>query len=196
MDVVEVVEHPREMRSDARDNRAKIVAIATDIIEQQGTMASLNEIAKRAGVGPATLYRHFPTREDLLAEVLIVWVERVRVAAEATVITSKDDLIDWLERLSAIAREYRGLAGSIAASMEDEDSPLKHAHRATLDANDRVFDQARALGIVAGGVDGGTVGRLVTGVAMVAEAATLPREQVRTMLAVILEGLIVCSEAG
>ena len=57
------------MRSDARDNRAKIIAAAIDIIEQQGTMASLNEIAKQAGIGPGTLYRHFPTRDELLAEV-------------------------------------------------------------------------------------------------------------------------------
>lgn len=188
-----MAEQSREMRSDARDNRVRIVAVATDIIEQQGTMASLNEIAKRAGVGPGTLYRHFPNREALLAEVLTAWVERVRDAAAATIITTRDDLVEWLERLSNIANAYQGLAGSIAASEDDENSPLRAAHAATLVANDEVFEQARLLGITDGPVDAGTVGRLVTGVSMVAEAAALSREQVRVMLTVILDGLIVIS---
>lgn len=184
------------MRSDARDNRARIVAVATDIIEQQGTMASLNEIAKRADVGPGTLYRHFPTRDALLAEVLVTWVARVQDAADATVIASRDDLVDWLERLALISNAYRGLAGIIAASADDEQSPLRSAHRAVLDANDRVFDQARSIGLTAGPVDAGTVGRLVTGVAMATEQAGLSAEQTRTMLSVILDGLLVSARSA
>jgi len=184
------------MRSDARDNRARIVAVATDIIEQHGTMASLNEIAKSAGVGPGTLYRHFPTRDALLAEVLIAWVARVQDAADATVIVSKADLIEWLERLAGISNAYRGLAASIAASADDDESPLRSAHRATRDANDRVFDLARVAGLVAGPVDAGTVARLVTGVAMATEQAHLTPEQTHAMLAVILEGLLVQAAVG
>ncbi len=184
------------MRSDARDNRARIIAVATDIIEQQGTMASLNEIAKRADVGPGTLYRHFPTRDALLAEVLGAWVERVRDAADATVIESKNDLVDWLHRLARVSNEYRGLAASIAASADNNDSPLRSAHQATLDANDRVFEQARLAGLVAGPVDAGTVARLVTGVAMATEQAELTDEQTRTMLEVILDGIVVRAQSS
>jgi AcrR family transcriptional regulator len=184
------------MRSDARANRAKIIAAATDIIEQHGTMASLNEIAKRAGIGPGTLYRHFPTREGLLAEVLVAWVARVEESAAATVISSTGDLVDWLERLAVISNAYRGLAASIAASAVDEDSPLRAAHAATLRANDRVFAQGRAVGLFAGAVDAGTVGRLVTGVAMAAEQAGLSHAQTRTMLEVILDGLLVRARSG
>jgi len=184
------------MRSDARHNRAKIVAAATDIIEQHGTMASLNEISKRAGIGPGTLYRHFPDRDELLAEVLIAWVARVEEAAEATVIRSKSDLVDWLDRLASISNAYRGLAASIAASAQNESSPLRSAHAATLRANDRVFAQGRAIGLFAGPVDAGTVGRLVTGVAMATEQASLSAEQTRTMLEVILDGLLVRAASG
>jgi len=178
------------MRSDARDNRARIVAAATDIIEHEGTMASLNEIAKRAGVGPGTLYRHFPTRDALLAEVLVAWVERVEDAADATSIAEKGDLVDWLEQLAGISNAYRGLAASIASVAGDETSPLRSAHQATLDANDRVFDKARAAGLTDAPVDAGTVARLVTGVAMATEQANLTHQQTRTMLEVILEGLL------
>ncbi|KXF53616.1 hypothetical protein AXA44_43745 [Rhodococcus sp. SC4] len=191
-----MAEHNREMRADARDNRARILAVATDVIEQQGTMASLNEIAKRAGVGPGTLYRHFPTREDLLGEVLETWVGRVRDTAHASQITSRDDLVDWLECLSEISRAYRGLSASMAATMADDSSPLRDAHSASLEANDEVFERARAIGLINGRVDAGTVGRLVTGVAMVAEQAELPRSQVRDMLEVVLSGLMASVESA
>lgn len=187
---VRVAEVRREMRADARENRARVLAAATNVIEQEGTAASLNQIAKRAGVGPGTLYRHFPTRELLLAEVLQTWAGRVTDAANDAVITSRDDLIDWLERLAAISNTYRGLAGSLASTMGDHDSPLSAAHTAALDANDTVFGKARASGLIAGPVDAGTVARLVTGVAMVAEQAELPKQQVRDMLDVVLAGLI------
>ncbi|MGW2092282.1 TetR/AcrR family transcriptional regulator [Promicromonospora sukumoe] len=164
--------------------------MATDVIEQQGTSASLNEIAKRAGVGPGTLYRHFPSREALLAEVLATWVARVQEAAGSAPVRTLDDLVDWLGRLSGIASGYRGLAASMAASMDDETSPLREAHRASLEANTLVFRRAREAGLIDHDVDSGTVARLVTGVAMVAEQGDLPPEQVRDMLRVILDGLI------
>lgn len=180
---------PHELRADARENRLRILAVATDVIEQQGTTASLNEIAKRAGVGPGTLYRHFPSREALLAEVLATWVTRVEDAAESAPVRTRDDLVDWLGRLAGIASGYRGLAASMAASMDDESSPLRHAHRASLAANTLVFERAREAGLIDHAVDSGTVARLVTGVAMVAEQAELPPDQVRDMLRVILDGL-------
>ncbi|MBY3988757.1 TetR/AcrR family transcriptional regulator [Rhodococcus fascians] len=185
-----MAEARRVMRADARENRARVLAAATDVIEQEGTTASLNQIAQRAGVGPGTLYRHFPTRELLLAEVLQTWAGRVTAAANRTVITSRDDLIDWLERLAAISNTYRGLAGSLASTMGDDNSPLRAAHSAALEANETVFNKARANGLIAGPVDAVTVARLVTGVAMVAEQAVLPRQQIRDMLDVVLAGLI------
>lgn len=185
-----MAEAHREMRADARENRARLLAAATDAIEKEGTTASLNEIAKRAGVGPGTLYRHFPTREVLLAEVLQTWVGRVTQAADTATVRSREDLIDWLERLAAISNTYRGLSSSLASTMDDDHSPLRVAHHAALDANDVVFEKARAAGLISTPVDAGTVARLVTGVAMVAEQADLTRGQIRDMLDVILAGLM------
>ena len=186
----------RELRSDARDNRAKIVAVATDLIEKDGTMASLNEIAKTAGVGPATLYRHFATRDELLAEILGTWLVRVQDAADEWVVESRSDLVAWLERLANIANTYRGLSASLAASMVDAESPLSSAHRTTLSANELVFEKARAAGVIDGPVDSGTVARLVTGVAMVADSAELPAEEVGEMLSIILDGLMVRAQSA
>ena len=65
------------MRADARRNRDRIVEVAREVFRERGYDASLDEIAKRAGVGPGTLYRHFPTRDALLDAVMQVWVDRV-----------------------------------------------------------------------------------------------------------------------
>ncbi|MEU6534377.1 helix-turn-helix domain-containing protein [Streptomyces sp. NPDC047000] len=59
---------PRTLRSDARDNRARILEAARAVFGEDGLSAPVREVARHAGVGPATLYRHFPTKQDLIAE--------------------------------------------------------------------------------------------------------------------------------
>src|SRR6266542_5619891 len=65
---------PTRLRADAQRNRDKLLAAARAVFAEQGPEASLDEIAKRAGVGSGTLYRHFPTRDDLIGAV---YAERV-----------------------------------------------------------------------------------------------------------------------
>jgi AcrR family transcriptional regulator len=64
--------HPRTLRSDARDNRDLILSAARVLFAAEGLAVPMREIARRAGVGPATLYRHFPTKEMLVTEALTV----------------------------------------------------------------------------------------------------------------------------
>jgi AcrR family transcriptional regulator len=73
----------RKPRADAQRNRERILAIAKKEFTRSGANASLEEIAKKAGVGPGTLYRHFPTREDLLVAVYRSEIEKL-AAAERT----------------------------------------------------------------------------------------------------------------
>ncbi|WP_326566250.1 helix-turn-helix domain-containing protein [Amycolatopsis rhabdoformis] len=56
---------PQTLRSDARDNRDRILTAAREVFAAEGLDVPMREVARRAGVGPATLYRHFPTKEDL-----------------------------------------------------------------------------------------------------------------------------------
>ena len=67
----------RKPRADALRNRERILAVAKKAFTRSGANASLDEIAKQAEVGPGTLYRHFPTREDLLAAVYSTEVEKL-----------------------------------------------------------------------------------------------------------------------
>src|SRR5882757_8387858 len=70
----------RKPRADAQRNRERILEVAKQIFTRRGAGASMDEIAKRAQIGPGTLYRHFPTRDDLLAAVYISEVEKLAEA--------------------------------------------------------------------------------------------------------------------
>ncbi len=72
---------PRKPRTDAQRNRARILEVAKDAFTRSGADASLDDIAKQAGVGPGTLYRHFPNRDALIEAVYRTEVEKVAAAA-------------------------------------------------------------------------------------------------------------------
>ena len=67
----------RKPRADAQRNRERILEVAKQVFMRRGAEASMDEIAKRAKIGPGTLYRHFPSRDDLLAAVYISEVEKL-----------------------------------------------------------------------------------------------------------------------
>jgi AcrR family transcriptional regulator len=105
------VEHVKPLRADGRRNRERIVAAAAELISQEGAQASLEEIARRAGVGSATLHRHFPSRQTLLEAVFRDGV--AQLCARAAAQTGEDpaaELAAWLEELTVYTAANRGLA--------------------------------------------------------------------------------------
>src|SRR6516165_4802662 len=72
----------RTLRVDAQRNRERILEVAKEAFTRSGAEASLDDIAKGAGVGPGTLYRHFPTREELLVAVYRTEMERLAAAEQ------------------------------------------------------------------------------------------------------------------
>lgn len=70
----------RKPRADAQRNRAHILQVARQVFTQHGADASMDQIAKTARIGPGTLYRHFPTRDDLLSAVYITEIEKLAEA--------------------------------------------------------------------------------------------------------------------
>jgi AcrR family transcriptional regulator len=88
----------RKTRADAQRNRALLLEVAKREFTRSGANTSLEEIAKRAGVGPGTLYRHFPTRDDLLQAVYRSELERLAEAERqfAQTMTPIDALRSWL----------------------------------------------------------------------------------------------------
>jgi AcrR family transcriptional regulator len=114
-------ESARPLRADARENREKLLLVASERFAACGPDVPLEQIARDAGVGIGTLYRHFPTREALIEAVYRNEVDQVCAAAD-TLLAERapaDALAEWMTRFVAYAATKRGLAGalkSIAAS--------------------------------------------------------------------------------
>jgi AcrR family transcriptional regulator len=104
-------------RADGRRNRERLLAAAEAVIARDGAGASLEEIARRAGVGSATLHRHFPGRRALLDAVFHEGV--VRLCRRAEELLEADDpreaLATWLEELTVYSATTRGVATTLLA---------------------------------------------------------------------------------
>jgi AcrR family transcriptional regulator len=137
------------MRADARRNYDRILAAAETEIARSGAGASLEEIARRAGVGSATLHRHFPSRQALLDAVFHERIEGI--CAQARELAEADDpgraLAEWLRALAAYGATTRGLAASMLAgglavpSNSGCEKMLAHA-------GGELLDRAQAAGAV------------------------------------------------
>src|SRR5690242_11260854 len=128
-------------RSDARRNRDAILAAALDALTESPD-ASLNAIAKRAGVGNATLYRHFPTREELVLATYEREVGRLVEAAEALMHERApiDALRIWVKRLARYAVTKHGLADALrTATSPGNDLSSTGTYDAIVGALDRLI---------------------------------------------------------
>jgi AcrR family transcriptional regulator len=117
-------EPARPMRADARENREKLLRAASEHFTAGGPDVSLEVVARTAGVGIGTLYRHFPTREALVEAVYRNEVDLLCAATETLLAERQpaDALAEWMERFVAYAKTKRGLLSalkSVAASQSD-----------------------------------------------------------------------------
>src|SRR5215469_6347570 len=109
---------PRPMRADAQRNYARLLdAASAAFVEHGADDVSLEEIARRAGVGIGTLYRHFPTRQALLEAVYRDQVELLRARAERLLNqdSAGDAFADWVRALAAFASTKRSLISAMLA---------------------------------------------------------------------------------
>lgn len=181
------------MRADARRNYDRIVEVAREVFREQGYDASLDEVAKRAGVGPGTLYRHFPKRENLLDAIMQSWVDRVTETADKALAhegSDRDLLVNWFEEYVGLISQHKGGPAKLTSAMEDESSPIRTKCQTLSSANERVLAHLREDGALRTGVDTVQVCRLVGGIATVADQSELDAAAVRPMLEVIADGLL------
>lgn len=115
----------KAMRADARRNREKLVAVAAAAFAEHGVNTSLEEIARRAGVGIGTLYRHFPTREHLVETVYRREVDLLCHASEdlARRLPPDEALAQWMQSLVGYTATKRGMSDSLRI-LFDADSEI------------------------------------------------------------------------
>lgn len=182
------------MRADAKRNRDRIVEVAREVFREQGYDASLDLVAKRAGVGAGTLYRHFPARENLVDAIMQSWVDRVEDAADKVIAhegSPRDVLVAWFETYAELISLHKGGPAKITSAMGDPTSPIVTKCQVLTRASGRVLERLETSGALRDDVDAVQICQLVGGVATVADNANQPVSAVRTLLEVVADGLLV-----
>ncbi|MEU6583484.1 helix-turn-helix domain-containing protein [Nocardia sp. NPDC046763] len=159
------------MRSHAQRNYDRVIAAASAVFAESGPDASLNEIARRAEVGPGTLYRHFPTRQDLQAAVL---KERIAaLARHGEELSSAADavaaLVEWLRALLVHAKSDRGLGAAILTSAAHSEVDC---HTVIREAAVELVERAQRVGAVRADVSIDDLIHLVAGIGLAAAHAS------------------------
>ncbi|MCW2817224.1 MAG: transcriptional regulator, TetR family [Marmoricola sp.] len=181
------------MRADAKRNYDRIVEVAREVFREQGYDASLDLVAKRAGVGAGTLYRHFPTRDALVDAIMQSWVDRVTETAEKALAHEgppREVLLGWFEAYVALISLHKGGPARITSALGDQQSPIRTKCQTLTAAADRVVVRLREEGALRDGVDAVQMCRLVGGVAAVADQGDLGADAVRPLLEVVADGML------
>ncbi|WP_199723609.1 TetR/AcrR family transcriptional regulator [Micromonospora sp. CV4] len=173
----------RPKRADARRNYDALIAAARDAFAEHGAAASLEDVARRAGVGIGTLYRNFPSRRHLFEAVYVEEVRALsRSAADLAELPPWDALVAWLHRFVAYVATKRALAEELL-----HDSEIFRSCRTEIyAAGEPLMNRAQAAGEVRDDIGFDDVVRLISGLTMAQFPAPEQRDRV---LGVALDGL-------
>ncbi|MFZ2870951.1 TetR/AcrR family transcriptional regulator [Zavarzinia sp.] len=176
------------LRADAQLNKARILAAAEDVFRERGAGASLDEVAKRAGVGIGTLYRRFPTREDLLAATysarFLAFAETSR--ARAVDLAPANALRAYLEELVEYANVYRGFAASLGTVLQIGTPGCL----ATSKEGARLLHTAQEAGAIRPDIRFDDIVCIATAISLATEQDSSPKAHIAHLVAIFMNGLV------
>ena len=186
-DMVPEASTARPLRADAQRNYEKLLAAGRAAFTEEGSSASLEEIARRAGVGIGTLYRHFPTRQALLEAVYLEEVDALcRTADDLADEQPWEALVAWLHRFVAYVATKEALAQELFAYVDRDADVFRRCHTMFYAAGEPLLERAQAAGIVRPDTNILDVVRMVVGIAKMPSA---PPDQIERVLDMALDGL-------
>jgi len=178
----------RPLRADAARNRQLLLAAAREAFDRHGVTASLDDIARAAGVGPGTLYRHFPTRDQLVLAVIdegLIDIHRLGVA-----LLDEDDLMGalrrWLDAYVAQAGMFDGLARTLTRRRADDERSTCQLARS---AGGALVARAAAAGLIRDDIDIADVLDIAAAIAWVGEQPERGAGRRERLLRVVVDGL-------
>jgi AcrR family transcriptional regulator len=180
----------RPMRADAQRNYASLLKTARVAVSERGADIVLEDIARSAGVAIGTLYRHFPTRQDLLEAVFLDETNELRARAEelASAPVPFDALMSWLRLQMDFAARGRSMGAAIMAAKHVPGTRIYDANKAMHDAGEVLLLRAQAAEQIRTDVHILDVIRLVYGIALVNEHASDP-DGANRMLDLVIAGI-------
>ncbi|NBE93249.1 TetR/AcrR family transcriptional regulator [Nonomuraea sp. KC401] len=183
---------PDRQRADARRNHARILAVAEEEVAAHGAGASLEQIARVAGVGSATVRRHFPTRRALLEAVSRQRIESL--CARANELASEDDsrvaLLSWLGDVVSYCVAARGLAAALSYEGAESGSVYENTCSAMMEkAGDPLLRRAVRDGAVTEGVTVADLIALIIGIVSTTEHHPDPAAKAERLFRLAVTGL-------
>ncbi|MCU1655811.1 MAG: TetR/AcrR family transcriptional regulator [Pseudonocardiales bacterium] len=184
-----VTSGPR-LRADAQRNRDRLLAVAVQALSQDGPEVTLEAIAKNAGVGIGTLYRHFPTREALVEAAYRNELARLGDAVDELLQAMPADaaLRAWMDRFVDYMTTKRGMAEALRAVIASGGNPFAHSRDRLVTAITTLVHAASKAGTVRSDVEPEDVLTSLSGVSLAA-GAPAQREQADRLLDLLMDGL-------
>jgi AcrR family transcriptional regulator len=186
---IESADDHRPLRADARDNRERLLRTARVVFAEQGAHASLNKIAQRAGVGPGTLYRHFPNLQALVVAIIGGDVENLCADGR--------DLLDhpspgealrtWLRAVAVHATAMRGLVATQMAAQPSAGAgdALAACHEAILSTGAALLTRAQREAGTPGDIDIADLLKLANAIAWASEQTPQDPDVLDRLLALV-----------
>lgn len=177
----------RRIRSDATANRERVMQAADRLFRERGVDVPLDEIAAAAGLGSATLHRHFRGRADLVHAVLDA--QAAQLAASAGLLLAEhgpdEALRAWLPALIGFSMSYRGLAALLAA--HDADTTLSTRHEALTRACQHLLSTAQDSGHARSTINASALLRLAHAIAVAAAGSA---DEATRLTGIVMDGLL------
>jgi len=180
-------------RADARRNYELLIAAAADAFAEHGADdVSLEEIARRAGLGIGTLYRHFPARQDLLEAVYRDQVDGLAVLAGKlrTAEAPGAALAEWLRAFAAFGRTKRSLSTAIVATIGKDSALISECSKVLRGCTAELLTRAQEAVEVRPEIQPADLLRLTHGLIVATDSATGDTGQVNRMLDLLMGGLL------
>jgi AcrR family transcriptional regulator len=180
----------KTMRADARQNHERLLAAATEAFAEAGADIALDAIARRAGVGVGTLYRHFPTREALVEAVYRSAVGDLCAAADDLLASHPPDvaLAEWMDRVVGYAAGKRGMAGALSSAVASGSDIYGEVRSQMLGAIGTLLAAGVATGTLRRDVAAEDVLRAMSAVWQIDDVLSAP-EQAHSLLRLLMDGL-------
>lgn len=181
----------RGRRSDATRNRTRLLAAATELFVERGPDVPYTEIAKAAKVGVGTIYRHFPTREELIEAAYRSELDAVCDAAGELLASHppEEALRTWMDRFMEYMTTKLGLSDAIRAVVVTGGNPFGQSREKLNVALGSLLDAAATAGVTRPEVSADDLLMTLSGLAMAAGASD-QRDQLRRMVNLVFEGLL------